>query len=217
MMHNETDEIVVSKSTLKRLPIYYSFLRCMAGEGEVYVSSTTISQHLRFSPIQVRKDLACVSSVSGKPRLGFEIAVLLKDIAEFLRFNNTDDAVLVGVGQLGRTLLSYDGFCNYGLNIVAGFDNDPDMVGLKINGKSILSTDKLADLIQRLNIKIGIVTVPKESAQSVCNMLIDAGIRGIWNFAPTHLEIPETVIIKNENLAGSFAYLSNKLAHFLHE
>lgn len=217
MKINKSEENVTSKSTLKRLPLYHSYLKCLVEEGKTHISSTTISQHLRFSSIQVRKDLAAVSSVSGKPRVGFDIAILLKDIAAFLRYNNTDDAVLVGVGQLGRTLLSYDGFSNYGLNIAAGFDINPDLAGLKINGKNIFSIDKLNDFIKRMNIKIAIITVPKEAAQGVCDLLISAGIRGIWNFAPTHLEIPASVIIKNENLASSFAYLSNKLASFLNQ
>lgn len=217
MDNDNYQKIEISKATLKRLPIYYAYLKSQVEEGNLYISSTIIAQNLRFTPIQVRKDLAFVSSVSGKPRLGFEISVLLNDIANFLRYNNTDEAVLVGVGQLGRTLLSYEGFANYSLSIVAGFDNDPNLIGLRINGKYVLSIDKLPDLVKRMNIKIGIITVPKEQAQEVCNILVRSGICGIWNFAPIHLDIPDNVIIKNENLASSFSYLSNKLAAFLNK
>ncbi|MEG1556474.1 MAG: redox-sensing transcriptional repressor Rex, partial [Bacteroidales bacterium] len=122
----------ISKATLNRLPTYFYYLKERIKEGEHYISSTTIAESLKLNPIQVRKDLAFVSSTAGKPRMGFEINELINDIETFLGYNNVDDAILVGVGQLGRTLLSYDGFKNYGLNIVAAFDSNEDIVDIKI-------------------------------------------------------------------------------------
>ncbi|MEG2071408.1 MAG: redox-sensing transcriptional repressor Rex, partial [Bacteroidales bacterium] len=180
--------------------------------GEHYISSTTIAESLKLNPIQVRKDLAFVSSTAGKPRMGFEINELINDIETFLGYNNVDDAILVGVGQLGRTLLSYDGFKNYGLNIVAAFDSNEDIVDIKISGKNILPMSKLPALVDRLKINIGIITVPKQYAQEICNIMVKSGIRGIWNFAPIHLEVPADIVVKNENMAASLAYLSRKLS-----
>ena len=119
--------------------------------------------------------------------------------------------VLVGAGRLGRTLLSYQGFADYKLNIVAGFDNSLEFIGAKVNDKPILHIDKLTPIVERLNIKIGIITVPKEAAQEVCDIMVAAGIKVIWNFAPVHLEVPDGIIIKHENLAVSLALLTQKL------
>ncbi|MDD4141607.1 MAG: redox-sensing transcriptional repressor Rex [Bacteroidales bacterium] len=217
MTNNNDKAAVIMKSTLNRMPLYYNYLIEKAKGGDLYASSTDIAGSLRLTPIQVRKDLACVSQLSGKPRLGFEIQPLLADIEMVLGYNNVDDAVLVGVGQLGRALLSYNGFKSYGLNIVAGFDNDDDMVGIKINNKPVLPLFKLPQIIRRLNINIGIISVSAESAQSVSDLLVSSGIKAIWNFAPVHISIPDDVIIKNENLAASLASLSRELSDSFNE
>ena len=215
-MNEQNDKpAVILKATLKRLPLYYNYLKEKEKVGELYVSSTVIAKSLKLNPIQIRKDLAYVSKTAGKPRMGFEISPLIEDMENFLGYKNVDDAVLVGVGRLGRTLLSYNGFQEYGLNIVAGFDVDEDIIGLKINGKPIMPIQRLKQMVERLNINIGIITVSSESAQNVCDLLVGAGIKAIWNFVPTHIEITENVIIKNENLAASLAGLSHELLNSL--
>ncbi len=209
-MKGEKTSVIINAS-LKRLPLYYNYLKNKSKEGEVYASSTLIANSLNLNPIQVRKDLAFVSSTSGKPRMGFEILPLISDLETFLGYNNVDEAVLVGVGKLGRTLLSYDGFKDYGLDIIAGFDSDENLAGIKINGKPVLPISKLKTVVSRLNVHIGIIAVTKEAAQKVCNLLVDAGIKAIWNFAPTLVEVPKGIIIRNENLAASLAALSLEL------
>lgn len=211
MIDPQTEPIKIIKTVLSRLPLYYNFLLEKRKEDCTYISSAVIAKSLKLNNIQVRKDLACVSKQSGKPRMGFEIESLINDIEEVLGFNNLDEVVLVGAGRLGRTLLSYQGFADYKLNIVAGFDTSFELVGVQVNNKPILHIDKLATIVERLNIKIGIITVPKESAQEVCDIMIKAGIKVIWNFAPVHLEVPDGIIIKHENLAVSLALLTKKL------
>ena len=201
----------VSRATLERLPMYYRYLLDLQRKGEKNVSSVTISEEMKLSSIQVRKDLACVSSIAGKPKTGFFVDELIKDISSFLGYNNTTDAVLIGVGQLGKTLLSYPGFENYGLKIVAGFDSNEEICNKCVNGKKILPMNKLRDFLKRTNVHIGIITVPKDAAQEVCNLLVDVGIKAIWNFAPTHILVPHDVVVKNEDMAASLAVLSNKL------
>lgn len=208
---------ILSKATLQRLPDYYFYLKEVVKRDVQYISSTTIAEALKLNSIQVRKDLSQVSQNPGKPRLGFEIDCLVRDLESYLGYNNVFDAVLIGVGQLGRTLLSYEGFNNYGLHIVAGFDINEDLVGLKIYDKNIFPLSKLEKIVNRLNINIGIITVPKESAQAVCDLLLMSGIKAIWNFAPTHLIIPDNIVMKNENLAASFANLSGKLLKTLNK
>lgn len=202
--------VVITKALLTRLPLYYCYLRDRIGEEE-YISSASLATSLNLNPVQVRKDLAAVSRSAGTPRLGFSAHTLLEDLQEFLGYDNENEVFLVGVGGLGRTLLAYEGFTQYGLRIVAGFDVDENLVGLKINGKTIFPMSKLHDLVKRLNVKIGIIAVPKEYAQEVCNTLIKAGILAIWNFAPTHLDVPEHIVVKNENLAASLANLTKQI------
>ena len=201
----------VPTATLARLPIYYRYLINLQQQGEKNISSAKISSDMKLSAVQVRKDLACISSIAGKPKTGFDVDELIMDIALFLGYDNTTDAIIVGVGQLGRTLLSYAGFENYGLNIVAGFDSDERIINSRINGKLIMPMEKLKNFVRRVNIHIGIITVPYQSAQEVCDQLIDAGIKAIWNFAPTHIYVPEGVVLKDEDMASSLAILSSQL------
>lgn len=207
--------IVASKATVARYPIYLRYLRDLRKAGEENVSSTRIASDLKLNPVQVRKDLALVSSVSGRPKLGFGIEELVHDIERFLGCDNVNDALLVGVGGLGKTLLGYEGFAAYGLHIVAAFDVSPSVIGTKINGVPVLSIDKLAHTAESLGIKLGIITVPKAAAQETADRMIACGIRGIWNFAPTHLNLPAGVAVKNEDLAASLAVISKRLLDIL--
>lgn len=207
----ERKRIVLLSSTLSRLPLYHCYLKDRQREGQLYVSATTIAESLSLNSVLVRKDLASISRLPGKPRMGFSIAPLLADLEEYLGYNNLDEALIVGVGSLGRALLAYEAFEQYGLSIVVGFDSDEGLSGIRVGGKPVLPMSKLADMVRRLGIRIGIITVPKEQAQSVCDALVEAGVKAIWNFAPVHLEVPGGVLLKNENLAASLAALSYEL------
>ena len=135
MIDPQTEPIKIIKTVMSRLPLYYNFLLEKRKENCAYISSAVMAKSLKLNNVQVRKDLACVSKQSGKPRVGFEIESLINDIEEVLGFNSLDEVVLVGAGRLGRTLLSYQGFADYKLNIVAGFDNSFDLVGTTVNDK----------------------------------------------------------------------------------
>lgn len=200
--------LIITKSTLSRLPMYYYYIAEKMRAGEHYVSSAAIAESLSLTPVQVRKDLASVSSIPGRTRLGFRTEQLLADIEAYIGSNELEEAVLVGVGGLGRTLMSYAGFAQYGLNIVAGFDSNPALQGMTIASRPVLAPEQLPDVVQRLGVRIGIITVPAPQAQGVADLLTSAGIRAIWNFAPTLITLPEGIIIKNENLAFSLAVLA---------
>ncbi len=199
------------KSTMSRLPMYYHYLEERHAEGAVSVSASEIAERLNLNPVLVRKDIELVSSVMGKPRVGFNLEQLLTDFRDYLGYDNVNESVLVGVGGLGRTLLSYEGFGAFSLNIVAGFDVNKDLYGIRINEKPVLPMEKLPDIIHRLNIHIGIITVPKAEAQKVCDTLVGCGIKAIWNFAPVSLNVSSGILLKNENLAASLASLSQRL------
>ena len=142
-----------------------------------------------------------------KPKTGYAAAELIRDLESFLGYDNTKEAVIAGAGKLGQALLSYKEFDRYGLNIVAAFDTDESI----IDSKRILPADKMADICSRLKVHIGIICVPPECAQSVCDKMVASGILAIWNFAPVHLSVPTGVIVQYENLAASLAVLSQNL------
>lgn len=198
----------ISKATLNRLPSYLKYLYQLDKLNVATVSSTTIANGLNLNPVQVRKDIALVSSVAGKPKMGYVTKEIIADLEGFLGYNNTHDAILVGVGGLGKAFLGYGGFENYGLNIVAAFDNNEKLVNTKINGKPVYDVGKLQSIVARFNIQIGIITVPSYAAQEVADRMVAAGIKAIWNFASVHLNIPSNVALKNEDLASSLALLS---------
>ena len=200
----------VSKRTLYRLPVYLSLLQEKRREGLEYISATTIANLLGLNHVQVRKDLSCAST-AGRPKVGYAIDVLIKDLQNFLDYNNTKNAVIVGAGDLGKALLGYGGFTSYGLNIVAAFDNNPALAGTSVKDKPIFAMEKLPRVVENMNVHIGIITTPAHTAQAVADVLVKNGVKAIWNFAPTSLNVDEDIIVQNENMATSLAVLSSKL------
>ncbi|WP_124066026.1 redox-sensing transcriptional repressor Rex [Clostridium sp. E02] len=201
----------ISRKTLERLPIYHHYLERKSREGCKNISAPVIALDLQLNEVQVRKDLAMVTKTAGKPKMGYQVCDLILDIEEFLGFHNTNQAALVGVGSLGKALISYQGFEQYGVEIVMAFDSDGRKVDAKIGGKMVLPTNKMVNLCQRMNIHIGIITVPAQFAQETCDLLVAGGVKAIWNFAPIHLSVPPHVLVQNENMAVSLAALSKYL------
>lgn len=205
-------------SELKSIPLpairrYPSYLRRLKGYekgGIQWVSATTLAEDLSLSSILVRKDLA-LTGLEGRPKYGFAIKPLIDAIEECLGWNNMTEAVLVGAGNLGTALLGYSGFAQYGLKIVAVFDSDPEKAGSEIHGVRVFPMEKLADFISRTRIPMAVLTVPADSAQRTGEKLVEAGIRGIWNFAPAKLKLSGDVVIQRVDLASSFAELSSRL------
>ena len=200
----------ISKATLKRLPTYLSYLKSMPADAPANISATALAAGLNMGEVQVRKDLALVSN-GGRPKIGYNRERLIADIESFLGYGDTNDAVLIGAGKLGRALLGYSGFAEYGLNIVAAFDSNDAIIGTGKSGKPIMHLSRLAETCRRFKVKIGIITVPAEHAQAVCDLLIENGIMAIWNFAPKHLTVPDNILVQNENMAASLALLSKHL------
>lgn len=199
----------ISKAVLKRLPGYLSYLKSIPQDASAYISATALANALGMGEVQVRKDLATVSD-GGRPKLGYLRESLIDDIEQFLGYDNTTDAVLIGAGRLGQALLGYSGFGDYGLNILAAFDISPDE-DVAIVGKPIYHIDQLESFCRTHKVLMGIITVPGPFAQQVCDQLIACGIKAIWNFAPTHLEVPSNILVQHENMATSLAVLSMHL------
>lgn len=205
----------VSRAALGRFPMYLQYLKSLDSSVE-NVSSTTIARDLSLGDVQVRKDLSAVCA-TGRPKIGFCVPELIACLEHALGSRNRSHAVLVGAGKLGRALLGYDEFESYGIKIDAAFDCDPQKLGTGEAGKPVLSLAKLGSFCRGNGVKIGIIAVPRESAQAACNELCAAGISAIWNFAPVHLEVPAGVILRYENLALSLAHLNMQINNPIQE
>lgn len=209
-MNKDVDAI--SMQTLKRLPVYLNYLEKEKLKGTINISTPKIAKDLGLTEILVKKDIRYVTSKSGRPKIGHAVEDLIFDLKEYLGYNNCSRAVLVGAGQLGKALLGYHGFNDSNIEIVVAFDNDPRLIDTEVSGIKIVDIQKLENLCIRLNVHIGIITTNESSAQEVCDALVKGGVQAIWNFAPLRLQVPEGVIVQNENLASSLAILSKKLS-----
>ena len=174
------------------------------------ISATTIAKKLSLGDVQVRKDLAAVSGL-GKPKIGYKTKDLISDLEDALGSNNLTPAILVGAGKLGRALLEYNGFEEYGVQIVAAFDCNEQVFRYNQTSKDILPIKQLKEFCTKNQIKIGIITVGSGSAQTVCDEMLESGITAIWNFAPCQLNVPNDILVKQENLALSLAYLNSQI------
>ena len=198
----------ISKAVLKRLPGYLSYLKSIPEDAGPYISATGLANALGMGEVQVRKDLAMVSN-GGRPKIGYLRESLIEDISQFLGYDNTTTAILVGAGKLGQALLGYTGFAAYGLNILAAFDILPSAT--EVDGKNIYPMEQLETFCRQNKVLMAIITVPVQNAQEVCDRLIQCGIKAVWNFAPTHLDVPKGILVQNENMATSLAVLSMHL------
>ena len=182
-----------------RLPVYLKYLKEKESKAD-NISATTIARELRMGEVRVRKDLGSVSG-AGRPKTGYNIGELMFAIENYLRGEKTTEVVIVGAGKLGRALLDYSGFGEYGLDVAAAFQS----------GKPILPMSELSRFCREHDVGIGIITVPAAAAQKVCDELVKCRVRGIWCFAPTVLSLPAGISVQYENMALSLAYLNKKI------
>lgn len=192
----------IPEKVINRLTLYHYILQDYLNSGEKYISSAQVSSLLNIDDSQVRKDISILDN-SGKSRIGYDVAELKTSIEKTLGFSKTKKAFIIGAGNLGMALAKYDNFANYGLNIIALFDNDRAKIGSTVNGRLVLDIKKLANLARKNNVDIAILTVPAKYAQQIANLIVDADIKYIWNFTPTVLCVPQNIQVWNENLMGS--------------
>jgi redox-sensing transcriptional repressor len=204
----EAAEHPIPEQTLRRIPLYHQILAEMQARGEAYVSSRHLAQFFRIDDTQVRKDVSLIG-YKGKPKAGYSILGLKKAIEEFLGINYENTAILIGAGRLGSALSQYPGLAEYGLRLVAIFDNDPARTGTVLGNFTILPMESLQRVVRSFDVGIAIICVPKDAAQSVAGRIVSLGIRAIWNFSPTQLTVPANVIIRHENIALGLAILSH--------
>lgn len=196
-----------SRATVGRFPSYLFILRELSRSGFEYISATILAEHVGVESISVRKDLA-ITGVVGKPKIGFHVESLIKAIEEYIGWDQGIEAILVGVGSLGSALLNYDHFHDHKVRLVAGFDVKESLIGTNIKGTPIYSIDQLGETIKKLGVKLGVIALPPAEVSKVATVMMDAGIVGIWSFAPAIIPPRKGVVIQYEDIASGLAILS---------
>ena len=196
---------------LRRLPAYLRVLKNLEQDGREWVTCSQLADTLKYHVVLVRKDIAACSSVKGRPKKGYRLAGLIADVERMLGYREPTDAVLAGLGRLGQAIFGYPGFEAYGIRIVAGFDVRQVQVTPAGKGE-VLPCGEIVPWCMSHGIRLGIIAVPQDAAQEVCDAMVRAGIKAIWNFAPAHLRVPDDVDVQNENMAIPLARLTKHLS-----
>ncbi len=202
----------ISMAVIRRLPKYYRYLNELMEKGITRISSKEFGRILGFTASQIRQDLNCFGGF-GQQGYGYNVRELRDEIANILGINKTKNAIIVGAGNLGQAIANYRGFRGSGFVLKAMFDINPRLVGISIRDIKIMDIDDMGEFIKNSGVNAGIICTPKEGAQSVADRLTGEGIKAIWNFAPTDLEVPEDVIVENVHLSESLmvlAYMMNE-------
>ena len=197
----------ISMAVIRRLPKYYRYLGDLLSKDIQRISSKELSDIIGFTASQIRQDLNNFGGF-GQQGYGYNIEDLHHEIGKILGLDRSYSAVLIGAGNLGQAIANYTGFKNAGFEIKALFDANPKVIGLKIRDFEILDSDSLEEYIKLNNIEIGILCVPKNGAQQLADRLVNAGVKGIWNFAPIDLKVSQDIIVENVNLTESLFTLS---------
>lgn len=208
----ERAQTSISMSVIRRLPKYYRYLSELVEKGVTRISSKEFGRILGFTASQIRQDLNCFGGF-GQQGYGYNVKELKDEIANILGLNKNNDAIIIGAGNLGQAIANYSGFRGSGFVLKAMFDINPRLVGISIRDIKIKDIDEMADFIKEAKINVGIICTPKEGSQGVADRLAKAGIKAIWNFSPTDLNVPEDVIVENVQLSESLmvlAYLINE-------
>lgn len=201
---------LLPEPTLRRLPWYLAYVTMLKSNLIEYVSSTQIAKELNVDASQIAKDLSYLN-IKGKTRIGYKVSTLEKELRDFLGFKKIHNAIIMGVGSLGAALIQDSGLSRYGLNITAGFDINPNIVGQKINGVMIFNSDELETRRKQFKAEIGIITVPVDKAQDVADMMIASGIKALWNFTPVRIRVAEGIVVQNTSIYSHLAVMYNRL------
>jgi len=208
LLKNSAD---VSKATVDRLPLYFRTLRQVQSEGIEIISSEDLGRRIGVTPEQIRKDLASFGEF-GKKGVGYFVRELIRNISEILGLHRNWNVAIIGVGHLGWALANYRSFSSIGFTVAALFDADPAKIDQYVNGLVVSAIDDLEKIVKERDIHIGVITVPAHEAQDVANRLVAAGVRGIWNFAPVVLKVPEDIWLVSEDLSVGLSSISYYLS-----
>lgn len=205
----ETKEI--SRAVIKRLPRYYRYLGELMEEGVDRISSRELSERMKVTASQIRQDLNHFGGF-GQQGYGYNVEHLYNEIAAILGLTHTNRMIIIGAGNLGQALANYGNFERRGFVTEALFDVNPEVVGKTVRGIPVLSLDELESFLATHEVEIATLAIPKAEAVKVAKRLVDSGIRAIWNFAHTDLDLPEDVVVENVHLSESLMRLSYNLS-----
>ncbi|MDE5786257.1 MAG: redox-sensing transcriptional repressor Rex [Duncaniella sp.] len=201
----------IPEPTLRRLPWYLACVSRLHAHGVERVSSTTISRELNVDSSQIAKDLSYLN-IRGKTRIGYDVAELEKVLLDFLGFARSHNAVIMGAGSLGAALIADSGLRRFGLNIVAGFDVNPSLVGTSIGEVPIFHTDELSRRRAELDAEIAIIAVPVDIAADVASTCVAAGFKALWNFTPFRIKTSPEIVVTNTSIYAHLAVMYNRLS-----
>lgn len=207
---NHLANILLPEPTLRRLPWYLAYVEILRSKRVKHVSSTRISKDLSVEASQIAKDLSFLG-VKGRPRIGYEVEDLCNALNDFLGFSRRHKAFVIGAGSLGKALIRDSGLEKYGLEIVAGFDVDPGVIGKAETGVPIMHIDDIYKAMAATPAEIAILTVPPEAAQESADIAVGAGIKAIWNFTPYRVKVADGVVMANTSIYSHLALIYTRL------
>ena len=197
----------ISQAVIQRLPRYYRYLEELMEQGLERISSNELSKRMKLTASQIRQDLNNFGGF-GQQGYGYRIQKLHDEIARILSLDEEHSMILVGAGHLGQALANYSNFQKRGFFLRAVFDVKPELIGTEVAGLKVLPMEELERVIEESGPRLAALCVPKDAALPVAERLVSLGIKGIWNFAPVDLELPEQVVVENVHLSESLMRLS---------
>ncbi len=197
----------ISMAVIRRLPKYHRYLQELLNNDVDRISSKELSEKIGFTASQIRQDLNCFGDF-GQQGYGYNVSELYRQISNILGLSDSYNIVIIGAGNIGQALANYTRFEKLGFNLKALFDANPKLTGLKIREIEIHDIDYLSEYLQENSIDIGIISVPSTNAQKVCDIFVKNGVKGIWNFAPVDLSVPDNVVVENVHLSDSLLTLT---------
>lgn len=201
---------MMPEPTLRRLPWYLAYVSMLRARNVEYVSSTAIAKEINVEASQIAKDLSFLN-IRGKTRIGYAVAALERVLRSYLGFTRDHNAVMIGVGSLGRALITDSGLTRYGLDIVAGFDVNPEVVGTTIGDVPVFDISELPKMRTSFGADIAIIAVPVDSAQDAADLAIAAGAKALWNFTPFRIRTAEGIVVQNTSIYAHLAVMYNRL------
>ncbi|MGN0333032.1 MAG: redox-sensing transcriptional repressor Rex [Lachnospiraceae bacterium] len=206
----------ISQAVIRRLPRYYRYLGELLENGVERISSNDLSKRMKVTASQIRQDLNNFGGF-GQQGYGYNVKYLYTEIGKILGLEEDHNIIIIGAGNLGQALANYAAFEKRGFILRGIFDVNPRLQGMTIRGVPIRMMDELKEFVQNNEVEIGVLTIPKEKAIEVANLLVDNGVRAIWNFAHTDLSLPDDIIVENVHLSESLMQLSYNISRYKQE
>ena len=199
----------LSRASVLRLELYLEVLELLQKEGKPFVTSSEIGDAVGISDVKVRQDLLHLGA-AGRPKIGYDVPKLAALIREAFGLDTEKPVCLIGFGNLGRALAGSNIWTKAGFSLVAIFDRDPEVVGTEVGELRVRNIAEIFGVVKSKGIETGIIAVPAEAAQAAADLLVTAGVKAIWNFAPVKLLTSETVVVENQSLAWGLITLSHR-------